>query len=111
MLPYQRNCDSAFPAPAPRSPAPGAFLVNSVWAIFFFSASASVCAAFSVASGGVGFVLGDGFGDALAKIIFFGEGLGVGFGFGFGVGFGGTFTFGVGFGEDIDAGDGFTLGN
>src|SRR5712691_8703478 len=107
MLPYQPNCDSLPAPPAWPPPAPGGFFTNSAWAIFFSSTSASVCSSCVLA--GVGFIFGDGFGDALAKIIFLGEGLGVGFGFG--VGFGGTFTFGVGFGEDIDAGDSFALGN
>ena len=78
-------------------------------AISFFSFSTSVVSVFS----GVGLITGEGFGEALAKTSFFGDGLGVGFGVGFGVGLGVGFgvecAFGVGvgfdLGVDVDAGD------
>src|SRR3984893_463472 len=127
MLPYQPNCDSP-PAPTARTPAPAegplpfpglaaaAFFIGFsvasgcvssgsfsktafAFAISFFIASAAVSLSSSF-SAGVGFIFGDGFDEAFAKTIFFGEGLGVGFGVGvgvgFGLGFGVTFTFGLG---------------
>jgi hypothetical protein len=53
--------------------------------------------------------LGDGFGEAFARIIFFGEGLGLGVGFG--VGFGVALIVGVGFGVAVNVALGFGVGN
>ena len=117
MLPYQPNCDSLPAPPARPAPLPGAvpvpvpvwvagdffdsvslesFFATNGFAISFFSGSVSPCS-FSVFSA-TGFKVGDGFEDALATTIFFGEGLGVGFGVGLGVGFGVVFAFAVGLG-------------
>src|SRR6266851_8880320 len=113
MLPYQPNCDSLPAPPARPAPLPGAvpvpvpvwvagdffasvslesFFATNGCAISFFSGSVSPCS-FSVFSA-AGFKVGDGFEDALATTIFFGEGLGVGFGVGLGV----VFAFAVGLG-------------
>src|SRR5881397_1543005 len=135
MLPYQPNCD-ALPAPPARpAPLPGAvplpvpvwvagdffdsvslesFFASNGFAISFFSGSVSPCS-FSVFSA-TGFTVGDGFEDALATTIFFGEGLGVGFGvgFAFAVGLGLGLRAGValcaGFGEGFGVGSWMSLG-
>src|SRR5713226_1672464 len=100
MLPYQPNSDWP-PAPPACPPAPGevplplagwavvvfvegfsslpeSFFANAALAIFFFSASASACSSFSAVSSELGFIFGDGLGEAFARIVFFGEGLGLG---------------------------------
>ena len=84
------------------------FFANAALAIFLFSASASACSALSFVFPGVGFILGDGFGEAFAKVIFFGEGFGLGVGFG--VGFGVGLIVGVGFGRAVDVALGFGVG-
>src|SRR6266581_5485709 len=135
MLPYQPNSDWP-PAPPPCPLAPGevplplpgwavvvfvegfsslpeSLFANAALAIFFLSASASACSSCSSVSAGVGFIFGDGLGEAFAKIVFFGEGfglgvgLGVGFGVGFGVAFGVALIAGVGFGVVVDVALGF----
>src|SRR5438477_11903049 len=138
MLPYQPNCASVVLPPARPPPVPAvvpfplpvwvaavffdsfsleSFFTGTALAISFFSESASLCS-LSVFSG-VGFT--DGFGNALTKVVFLGEGvragLAAGVGFGFGVGFGAAFgvSFGLGFGVcaggDVDVGVGFGVGS
>src|SRR5207245_11748013 len=83
-------------------------IAGIAFAISFFSASTSTFS-FSVFSR-VGFTIGDGFGEALARTNFLGEGVraglavGVGFGVGLGVGFGVVFAFGVAVGLGLRAG-------
>src|SRR5260370_19508536 len=125
MLPYQPNCDSLPAPPARPAPLPGAvpvpvpvwvaggffdsvslesFFATNGFAISFFSGSASPCS-FSIFSA-IGFRVGDGFEDALAATIFFGEGVraGLAVGVGFGVGFGVVLAFAVGLGLGLRPG-------
>ena len=81
------------------------FFAGAVFAIFFFSAFASVFFASSADFVGVVFAFGDGLGEAFATRVFlrvgFGVGLGVAFGFGVAVGFGVDVGSGVGVGSSI----------